>query len=290
MSMKLLMQKKERDPSPNFTLLMNRLEAQIVEGGNMDKCHEILERKDAWSRLEIPKQLKWARLAQMAGKVDTALCILSHINQESPSVKEPWRDRLELLYLLGRRDEMIGVLAASRNYFDGGIEGPWKDNGIPADQQYSDRDMDAAAAPFEELRTRRNAVGQFLDLFSGREDCFARQWSNKQEGTQGYVPVRRSMNEDDVEDHLNGRKTYGIYIVRSDGRVNTSVIDVDIRKEYRKSALGRDEKRTIKREYYYLLSRVKELGEEGGMRPLIEFSGGKGFHFWFFFFHPRGGR
>lgn len=284
--METLPQKKSNASSPNFSLLMAGLESQIVEGRNIEKCHAILDRKDVWFRIGIPDQLKWARLAQMAGKVDTALNIFAHINQVSPSIKEVWEERLDLLDLLGRQGELIAALAASRNFFQEEIAGRWKDRGFSSARQISDKDVDTALAPFEALRNHQAGIRKFLELFSGREDCFARQWSNKQEGTQGYVPVRRPMSEEDVEDHLSGRKTYGIYIMQSDGTIKTAVIDVDITKEYRKNALSGEEKGTIRREYQYLLSRLKELGEEMGIRPLHEFSGGKGFHFWFFFAAP----
>ncbi len=284
--MELLKKKKDISASPNFTLLMKRLETQIVAGSDMEKCRAILDRKDVWVRLETDKQLIWARLAQMAGETDTALEIFAHINRTEPAEKEAWMGRLELLQLLERRKELSAVLAAARSALKEEMPGPWKSPASSSSSETAENDVDKAFAPFEALRTRQAAVRKFLDLFSGREDCFARQWTDKKEGTQGYVPVRRPMTDEDVEDHLSGRKTYGLYIVRSDGLVKTAVIDVDIAKEYRKSNLSAEEKRTIRRECQYLLTRLKELANESGLRPLLEFSGGKGFHFWFFFAAP----
>ena len=71
--------RKENGSSPNFTLLMTSLESQIVDGRNLENCHEILDRKNVWSRLGVPEQMKWARLAQMAGKVKRLLMPMAQI-------------------------------------------------------------------------------------------------------------------------------------------------------------------------------------------------------------------
>ncbi|MBU0985665.1 MAG: DNA primase [Proteobacteria bacterium] len=140
--------------------------------------------------------------------------------------------------------------------------------------------------PFERLRYRQQVFKRYLDLFSGREDCFARQWVDKQQHKQGYVPVRRPLEPNDLEDHFKGLKTYGFYLLKADGSVKTAVIDVDLRTDYRGKSLKADERNLVKRELYYLIERITELSEQAGLRPLIEFSGGKGYHFWYFFDAP----
>ena len=136
------------------------------------------------------------------------------------------------------------------------------------------------------IPVREEATELYLRLFSGREDCFARQWVDKREGKQGYVPVRRPMEKRDVEEHLKARKTLGIYLIRTDETVSVAVIDADLIKQFRKGKLKTEDKDLIKREQDYLLSRTMEIAEGIGLKPLVEFSGGKGFHFWFFFSSP----
>jgi len=233
-------------------------------------------------RLEQDDQLKWARLAQMTGQVNTALQILKHINHTHPDRVDAWTDRLDLLAILDRREELARVLARARSNIGQERCAAWTDLN-KAGRDLDSNDMDAAAAPFDRLQHKQTVVNHYLELFSGREDCFARQWVNKQEGKQGYVPIRRTMEPEDVEEHLRGRKTYGIYLLKSDATVKVAVIDADIVKKFRSGKLGSEEKRLIKRERDYLLSRIKELSNERGLHPLIEFSGGKGFHFWFLF-------
>jgi hypothetical protein len=277
---------KSAQGSPDFTLLLARMEKKIVKGDDLSRCLNILSRKDVWARLEEPHQLQWAKLAQMAGTVDTALEILGHVNRVHPECIEAWTERLDLLAILDRREELVQVLGQAQRFIGEGRCRSWLKMTRTGQQDRDDNDVDAALAPFERLQHRQSVIARYMDLFSGREDCFARQWSDKQEGKQGYVPIRRPMEPSDVEDHLSGRKTYGIYLLRSDATVKTAVIDVDIAKKFRNGKVTSEEKRLIVRERDYLLSRIQELGNAHGLNPLVEFSGGKGYHFWFLFEFP----
>ena len=283
--MKVLTEKKSDASPPDFTLFLSRIENEIIKGKNLPACIKALTREDIWTRLEGDDQLKWARLAQMAGEVNTALQVLKHINHAQPDRVDAWTDRLDLLAILDRREELAKVLAESRPNLGQERCAVWLALNKPV-QNWDDKDVEAAVAPFDRLQHRQRVIGYYLELFSGREDCFARQWVNKQEGKQGYVPERRPMEPEDVEAHLSGLKTYGIYLLKSDATVRVAVIDADIVKKFRSGRLSPEEKRLIKREREYLLSRIKELSNERGLHPLIEFSGGKGFHFWFLFETP----
>ena len=141
-------------------------------------------------------------------------------------------------------------------------------------------------APFTLMRSREAGLERFLELFRGREECFARQWADRKAGTQGYVPVRRPMTTEDVLDHLRGHRTYGIYLLQQDSRVRLGVIDADLVSRFRTGAVGAAEKDLVRRENRYLLSRLAELSAAQGLPCLIEFSGGKGFHFWYLFEGP----
>ena len=131
-------------------------------------------------------------------------------------------------------------------------------------------------APFEEEKNKTALLKLYFSLFQGRENCFARQWADKKEKKQGYVPVRRPMTIEDIHEHLKGFKTYGIYLLRSDNTVKLAVIDVDITPEFRqKQKLTAQDKDILRRERNYLLTRIPELSQKTGFKPLIEFSGGK---------------
>ncbi|MEA1966993.1 MAG: CRISPR-associated primase-polymerase type A1, partial [Thermodesulfobacteriota bacterium] len=143
-----------------------------------------------------------------------------------------------------------------------------------------------SSAPFEKMIWQRELMDLFLNLFSGREDIFARQWADKNENKSGYVPVRHPISISDVDDHINGRKTYGIYILQSDSRVKCAVIDADVLSEYRTGKISIEKRNMVKRERSYMISRIREASSELGLKPLLEFSGYKGFHFWYFFNQP----
>lgn len=196
---------KGRETLLDFRLIPARLEEDILAGKNPERCRAILAREDVWIKLDPEMQLKWARLAQMAGEVDLALKVLVDINHRSPETVDAWNERLELLSILGRGQEMAQVLAASRKYLGKKEYGIWHSlHGKAAVED--DPDVSAALPPFARLRERKEAIKRYLDLFSGREDCFARQWVDKAEAKQGYVPVRRPMEEHDIEDHLSGKR------------------------------------------------------------------------------------
>jgi len=277
---------KNRATLTDFTLLISRMEEDILEGRNQAACRKTLGRDGVWKSLDTENQLKWARLAQMAGEVETALEVFTHINRGSPKLRKAWFDRFELLLLLDRKKEMVQALAASKGILGEKERSEWVTLSKNQKGAALEEDVGAALTPFEKLRHRQDLLEHYLKLFSGKEDCFARQWVDKQEGKQGYVPVRRPLEVQDLEEHLSGRKTYGIYLMKSDATVKLAVIDADLVKQFRKGKLKGEDRGLIRREHHYLVSRIKELGGEMGIRPLLEFSGGKGFHFWFFFETP----
>ena len=225
-----------------FTLLLSRMKEDIVKGIKQAEWRKILAREDIWKRTDAQKQLEWARIAQMNGDVETALNVFTHINHARPDLKDAWIERLELLLILGRRDEMAAIVAASREHVGDETYASWlKLCGKPEGEGSHEAVLSDVATPFVELHRRREAVEHFMTLFSGREDCFARQWVDKKEGKQGYVPVRRPLEPEDVEEHLKGRKTYGIYLMKSDATVRVAVIDVDIQKRFRDRKLKSDD-------------------------------------------------
>jgi len=272
--------------SPDFSLLISRLEAQVTKGKNPETVRKVLRKESLWKKFGTDMQLRWANLAQMSGQVEIALGVLAHINSTHPHLVEAWSQRLDLLMILDRREEMARVLAACRQSIGQDAYREWLNRLNSTGEARKDEDIAGISAPFDTIRQRQMAIKHYMDLFSGRENCFARQWAHKADGKQGYVPVRRPMEPGDMEEHLRGRKTYGIYLLKSDATVNVAVIDMDVAKEFRRSGMKAEEKQILKREHGYIISRIREQSNSLGIKPLLEFSGGKGFHFWFFFSTP----
>ena len=270
----------------DYTLIVSRLRAEILHGKDIERCKEILSQQNVWRKMPAEGLLQWASLCQMAGAIDTALAVYDHLHRHHPERVEAWKGHIELLNILGKRKELVQVLAAAKGSLPEAAYRSCAEQVQSENAASDDPDMDAASAPFTGLRQRQAFIERYMSLFSGREDCFARQWVNKEEQKAGYYPVRRPMEPTDVEDHLAGRMTYGIYLMRSDATVKTAVIDIDLAQAFRTTTLSAADVTRIKRERDWLLRRLQELSLEVGMKPIIEFSGSKGFHFWYCFETP----
>ena len=137
---------------------------------------------------------------------------------------------------------------------------------------------DECCRPFAEHLRQTRLLQRYLEVFKGRGDVFARQWHDPDSGKSGYTPIRRPMSAGDLEDHLHGRATYGIYLMNPDDTVAVGALDLDLRPEFRRpgqaAAALRDETRTL---LVALMKAAKKLG----LATVPEFSGGKGFHLWF---------
>ena len=284
--MNTLKQAKKATASPDFTLIISRLENAIIQGNDTGKTLRVLSTRTIWEQLTTPQKIEWARLAQMAGEMETALNVLASVNKKEPENVKAWQERMDLLAVLDRRSELAKVLAWARPFIDKKAYKIQVHKLTALTEVEKEKDIESATGPFERLRHSQRQIDHFLNLFSGREDCFARQWVNRQEGKQGYVPVRSPMTARDVEDHLNNRRTYGIYLLKADSSVSVGVIDADLITEFREGILKRDEKSQIQRERNYLISQIKEQGAKAGLKPIVEFSGNKGYHFWFIFESP----
>ncbi len=156
-----------------------------------------------------------------------------------------------------------------------------EDAGRCVSDPWSEEEAEDFGEPFVQMRKEDAAVRVYMEIFRGRPDVFARQWYDEETDTQGYVPVRRPMLASDVQDHLRGNRTYGIYLLDQDSRAWVGVIDVDLVPAFRGRKLTRDEYDRRTREETYLVERLSELSSEEGLPCVAEFTGGKGYHFWY---------
>jgi hypothetical protein len=285
----------EKSNSPDYGLLLQQLEKRLLTASESTEAVQVLARESIWQALPDEQARQWARLAQIAGMPDLALRVLAKITERNPDCVQAWQDRVELLETLGRKEgPSLTPMSTSGAPEDGSFQVKGIEPGAPAPPQdgpcVAQDDPapweEGIATPFSAMRTREEVLERFLALFSGREDCFARQWADRGAGTQGYVPVRRPMSTTDVLDHISGRKTYGIYLLRHDSTVKTAVIDADLVSRLRSGKVTPQDRDLVNREKRYLLTRIPELSREKGLPCLVEFSGGKGFHFWYLFAGP----
>ena len=123
-------------------------------------------------------------------------------------------------------------------------------------------------------------------LFSGREGVFARQWCDKT-GRSGYLPVHRHLNSQELKNHLTGRETLGLYLLRSDNTVNFLTIDIDISKQIRSEKISENYSQQRWEEMAHVEAvSIQKLAQKLGISGYIENSGHKGRHVWLFFSEP----
>jgi hypothetical protein len=268
---------------PDLRLVIGRIEEEVIREGDSPSLLKLLAQEALWRQAGPEECLRLSRAAQMAGLFDAAVGFLEKLTREAPQQVDGWRELLDLLGLLGERERLAKALAAARGIIG---EEERRRRLDAANAQAAPLAETPSAAPFERMQAREMALRRFLDLFSGREDCFARQWADRAEGKSGYVPERRPFGPADLEEHLAGRKTYGIYLMQSDARVRTAVVDVDLAQRFRQAKVSAEERRLVLRERLFIFDRIREMSERAGAKPLVEYSGGKGFHFWYFFDPP----
>ena len=271
---------------PDYRLILSSLERKILNDEEPEKTRRILSTSTIWRDLSARQQCHWAALAQMAGEMETALNVLSSVNRIAPDNVRAWRDRLDLLLVLDRREEAAKTMAMARNHMDGQALAELPEIALRQPAETPAAEADFTEGAFDRFRTRERRIGRYMSLFSGRGEAFARQWADRRKSTQGYIPVRRPITPMDIEDHVKGRFTYGIYLLRSDSTVTLGVIDADLTAEYRKSRLSSEQRQRVYRERAYMLSRIAALSSEKKFSFLVEFSGGKGYHFWYFLDQP----
>lgn len=276
--------KIDAPPGPDLKLVIKRIQGEVLAGEEPAKLRAVLAQASLMAGAAIEDRLELARLAQAAGEIEAALRTLEGLTRDHPALAGPWQALLDLLAILGDRGRLAAALGGARGAigeeeYRRRVQEAGRPPGAPAD-------AGAVTAPFENLRSRQEALSRYMGLFSGREDCFARQWANRAEGKSGYVPERRPFGQAELEEHLAGRKTYGIYLLRSDARVHTAVLDADLAARFRQPKLAADDKRAVLRERHFMTRRIVEVSGQAGARPLVEFSGGKGLHFWYFFDPP----
>jgi hypothetical protein len=267
---------------PEAGLLLGRLEERILKGERLDQVLRVLQKETAFRHLSIKDRLRWSELAQMIEAPHIARKVLHSLNREHPDCAAAWEKHLELLSIVGPADAFASLLARARSHIGEAHHADWLKRTEPTGR-LEEKEIGTFAAPLERYRQRLEVLRHFMSLFAGREDCFARQWADRKTGKQGYVPERRPMGLPDLDDHLAGRKTYGIYLLQADGNIRTAVIDADLNKSLRGGIPDGPTRHLIRREATHLIARLTELSKAAGITPLVEFSGAKGYHFWYFF-------
>ena len=104
---------------------------------------------------------------------------------------------------------------------------------------------------------------QIYELFVSRKDVFAEQ---KVGGF--YIPTRRPITLQDIQEHLDGEKSIGLYCLNTDNTIKWVCVDIDGDETNLEPSL----------------EQAKGIYELFPDYPrMLEFSGRRGYHIWIFF-------
>lgn len=128
-----------------------------------------------------------------------------------------------------------------------------------------------------------DAALTFVARFCGREGVHARQWSGN-DGRHGYSPINEPFSPAVARQHLLGQHTVGVYPMRQNQTVRFLAFDFDAAKGTRDEvARGTRAWEAALRLVHAAAVRLLDAAAAEGMTGLLEDSGWKGRHVWFFF-------
>ncbi|GMV43327.1 MAG: hypothetical protein AMXMBFR64_50430 [Myxococcales bacterium] len=227
--------------------------------------------------------VEWGRLAAELGDVHGAIRELQLAVRDAPANPDILGELAELYRDLGdvRREAALRErLAALEGRECAADERLILLRGLSPDEPRAKPPVAPLAEESDADRVR------FVHLFGGREDVYARMWSDPRKGV-GYSPIERPLTPDVVRAHLAGSATVGSYVVRLDGTVTFLVVDLDITRRAVERARGdRDETRRLRRLVHTEGLRLRSALEERGLPAFLEDSGYKGRHLWCFLREP----
>jgi len=125
-----------------------------------------------------------------------------------------------------------------------------------------------------------------LRLLSGHDEMHA-QGSSDSSGRALYRHRAERIDPDLFRAHLAGKAVVASYLVRRDGTVRMAVLDIDIAAKTLLRHRYDDERLSELRQR--ALSAARSLlgaAESLGLAPVVEDSGGRGYHLWFLFEDP----
>ncbi|WP_456384936.1 CRISPR-associated primase-polymerase type A1 [Desulfolithobacter sp.] len=268
--------------SKDYRLLLTRIEQAPLDAAGLEFVGQALDSANFLHQLGADELVRVAAIAQQHGLVQKSLELYDLCNTLFPDHVRAWEDHLATLAMLNDRERLIRTKARAKQALPG--EAVDRLTGSLASVLPREPEPDETGSitePFENLRHQEENIALYMRLFRGRSDAFARQWADRNQERQGYVPVKRPMLPADILDHLSGKRTYGLYLLDHDAEVYTGVVDMDLVKSLRDRNEFKKQAREIRREAMYLHDRIENLAAEAGLCCIAEVSGGKGYHFWF---------
>ncbi len=137
-----------------------------------------------------------------------------------------------------------------------------------------------------EVSLNANDIEKFLDLFAGREDCYAYEVPGP-ERERVFKDVKTALTSAEVKRHLEGEITLSTCLMRENNTVRLMAIDIDISKKLLlQYAQQPAEIEALLQLTQTDANRLKSSGNDLGFEVYIEDSGYRGRHCWLFFEEP----
>lgn len=206
------------------------------------------------------------------GKIERAIKFLQKAVRLSP-------DRGEYYLALAKAYERWGLYGSARKALE------YAKQINPDIELYSENKKFQDSDKAIDFKPTQEDIALFINLFSGREGVFAKQWINEY-GKLGYSPVHKPIETEDVLKHFQGKITIGSYLLRRDNTVKFAVIDLDVNK---KSLLEKKNLFSNVDLWSLLLIEAKKIQKmlyNFNIKSYLEMSGWKGIHVWIFFETP----
>jgi len=299
------------EPQDGF-LLVTLLEASL-ESADEKSARRLLEKRKSLVIDDPDIHYRLGRAAQAMGMLDEALdefaetlALQEHHIRAGDALRQIDLVDEDVYRSIERLRRLIHVSPGlpqpyrdlAQCYAEVGEYGLAKEAYLKASQMEGELDHDATPVPQviplavepSPLSFPDEDVSLFLSLFRGRDGCFARQWVDAK-GRRGFYPEARSLAPEDIKAHLAGEQTLGFYLVTESDEVHVCVIDIDISQrvllEY-----AADEERLAELQHQTTryAARLAAVCDDLGIQTVVEDSGYKGRHLWFFLAAPVAAR
>ncbi len=119
----------------------------------------------------------------------------------------------------------------------------------------------------------------FLKLFSGNDYVYSSEYTDRT-GKRCFTKIKKRIKPEDIIKHVEGEETFDFYPFKDENNVKVMVLDIDITKDC--SFDEENYQHNLKNCLTYTIKLSIEA-KKSGLFNLIEFSGYKGYHIWFFF-------
>jgi hypothetical protein len=297
--------------------LLNQAQKEL-ENGQSEKARVIVENRRTVDLHDPDQHLRWADLCEELGMIDDVILELNFALRDQPGnvtlhqrLAEIHRDNGNLEKSARKWKEVVELQPGASNHYlsYGAILEEIKDYEKASEiyRKGLEKTGDAVfkarlkaiefvsgnVEEFEKIpRTEEDwipadsQVVRFMDLFSGREGVYARQWVSST-GESGYTPIREPFTLGVAKNHLMGNHTIGLYPLRMDNTVCFIAFDIDIAKFFLSKAIT--SKKLWERAENMAQAfacKIVDMGAAHQIPVYLEDSGFKGRHCWIFLETP----